>query len=259
MALHYGWRFSFGVIGSIGFVWAIAWSFLYRSPPKSLRERQERVPTGRLLRSRFVWQFTIAKIFFDPVWYFYTFWFPEYLKAGRGFTLREIGTTAWIPFLAADVGNLAGGLAGGWMMRRAKSAQASRRRTIILFMLLMTAGIPAVMDSNNAHLLLLVSIASFGYTAALANMLALPGDAFPPGSVASVWGFASMGAGFGGMVFSLVTGWLVDRWSFTPAFCLFGSIPLIAAILIYFLPAQSDNTVGTTSSSKLSDGGASRA
>jgi len=39
-----------------------------------------------------------------------------------------------------------------------------------------------------------------GYTGGLANMLALPVDVFPKNAVASVWGLASMGAGFGGMV-----------------------------------------------------------
>jgi ACS family hexuronate transporter-like MFS transporter len=46
-----------------------------------------------------------------------------------------------------------------------------------------------------------------GYTGALASMLALPADVFPSGSVGSVYGIASMGSGFGGMIFSLLTGW----------------------------------------------------
>jgi hypothetical protein len=79
-----------------------------------------------------------------------------------------------------------------------------------------------------------------GYSGALANLLTIPGDAFPKGTVASVWGFASMGSGFGGMVFSLVTGWLVDHYSFQPAFVLFGIIPLIAALLVWTLPKEAE-------------------
>jgi len=45
-----------------------------------------------------------------------------------------------------------------------------------------------------------------------------------------------MGSGFGGMVFSLVTGWLVDHYSFKPAFVLFGLTPIIAGALIWWLP-----------------------
>jgi ACS family hexuronate transporter-like MFS transporter len=39
----------------------------------------------------------------------------------------------------------------------------------------------------------LISTATFGYSGALANLLAVPGDVFPKGAVASIWGFASMG------------------------------------------------------------------
>ena len=43
------------------------------------------IPVLKLLSNRFVLAFTFSKIFFDPVWYFYTFWFPEYLKQARHF------------------------------------------------------------------------------------------------------------------------------------------------------------------------------
>ena len=28
--------------------------------------------------------FTVSKIFSDPAWYFYIFWFPQYLKSDAG-------------------------------------------------------------------------------------------------------------------------------------------------------------------------------
>jgi ACS family hexuronate transporter-like MFS transporter len=82
----------------------------------------------------------------------------------------------------------------------------------------------------------LISLATFGYTGALANLLAIPGDAFPNGVVASVWGIASMGSGFGAMVFSLLTGWIVEHYSFRPTFVLFGVLPIVAACVVWFLP-----------------------
>jgi ACS family hexuronate transporter-like MFS transporter len=71
------------------------------------------------------------------------------------------------------------------------------------------------------------SIAMTGYTAGLANMLPMPADVFPPEQVASVYGLASMGSGFGGMLFTLLTGWMVDRYSYVPVFILFGVIPIV--------------------------------
>ncbi len=73
-----------------------------------------------------------------------------------------------------------------------------------------------------------------GYTGALANMLAMPADVFPKNAVASVFGLASMGSGFGGMVFTLITGWVVDHYSYTPVFFIFGLVPLISAAILWF-------------------------
>ena len=44
-----------------------------------------------------------------------------------------------------------------------------------------------------------------------------------------------MGAGFGGMVFSLLTGWVVDHYSYVPVFVRFGILQLISAAMIWLL------------------------
>ncbi len=36
------------------------------------------LPVLELLRMRLMWSFTLSKVFLDPAWYFYIFWFPEY-------------------------------------------------------------------------------------------------------------------------------------------------------------------------------------
>jgi len=100
----------------------------------------------------------------------------------------------------------------------------------------MTSAIPAVLVSNVFVSIGLISTATLGYTGALANMLAMPADRFPKNTVGSIWGIASMGAGFGGMIFSLATGWVVDHYSYVPVFIGFGILPLIAASIVWSLP-----------------------
>ena len=241
IVLHYNWQAVFSVIGALGFVWIAVWLLVYRTPTNlGAPNIAIRGSIRKLLHSKFLWQFTLSKVFFDPVWYFYTFWFPQYLKSGRSFDLKTIGELAWIPFLTAGIGNILGGALARWLLPRSQamglSARQSRKLVIIAFSLLMTAGIPAVFVHSAAASIACVSIATLGYTGALANTLALPADVYPHGWLASVWGFASTGAGFGGMIFSLITGWMVDRWSFTPAFLLFGILPVISAVLIWLLP-----------------------
>ena len=87
---------------------------IYYTPPIARAEAARRpISVWKLLRTRWVRTFTASKIFSDPAWYFYIFWFPQYLKSARGFDIASIGKFAWIPFLTADAGNLLGGALRG--------------------------------------------------------------------------------------------------------------------------------------------------
>src|SRR5262245_36008470 len=110
IVLQFGWPQAFFGVGALGLVWLAAWWALYFTPAHLEKEvAAPPVPALQLLRDRWVIQFTISKVFSDPVWYFYIFWFPQYLKSARGFDLAAIGKYGWIPFLTADAGNLLGG------------------------------------------------------------------------------------------------------------------------------------------------------
>lgn len=234
LLLKFGWQSAFVAVGSLGFAWLLVWIWLYRSPQKPSETHLLPPPSlSELLDSRFVWTFTISKIFLDPVWYFYTFWFPEYLYHGRHFDMASIGRYAWIPFFVAGLGSLGGGLIVKGLLNCKMPLTMARKAAVSLSAVLMTMAIPAVSVQSSAASIALISAAMAGYTAALANMLAMPSDVFPARGVASVYGLASMGSGFGGMIFSLMTGWLVERYSYVPVFWLFGLIPLICISILW--------------------------
>ena len=241
MVLSIGWRLAFVTVGLLGFVWLAAWMILYRKPEAKTKALEtECVPLKALLRSKFLWQFTLSKVFSDPAWYFYIFWVPQYLKVAHGFSLRQIGEVAWIPFFTAAIGNLAGGAVFSTLLRCIKTAARARRIAVLIFSAVMASAAFIGEMRGAGECIALISIATFGYSGALANLLAIPGDAFPKVTVATIWGFASMGAGFGGMVFSLLTGWLVDQYSFRLAFILFGLLPLLAAWIVWTLPKRAE-------------------
>ncbi len=236
LALRYGWRATFVVIGVTGYVWLAIWWFVYRTPPE-VRAEVEKAPaisSWRLFRTRFVSVLTLAKVFLDPVWYFYIFWFPQYLDAVHKFDLKKIGYVAWIPFVTADLGNLVAGWFTGWLLRRGMPSSRARKTSVTVFILLMTAAIPAALVSNVWVAIGFISIATFGYTGYNSNALAFPGDVVPKNMVGSVWGLASMGAGFGGMIFSWLSGRLIDQYGYTPVFIGYGVMPLIALALLLF-------------------------
>jgi MFS transporter, ACS family, hexuronate transporter len=234
LILQIGWQSAFGFVGLAGLLWLVAWFAMYYTPKGVAGVTAEpTVPVATLLRMPFVRAFTISKIFMDPVWYFYIFWFPEYLKSTRHYNLAAIGKYAWIPFAVAGFGNLLGGWLSGALLRRGYSTTVARKSAVTFFAVLMTSAIPAVLATETWASIGLVSIAMLGYTGCLANMLSFPADVFPKSTVASVYGLASMGSGFGGMLFTLITGWVVDRYSYTPVFIGFGILPLICATILW--------------------------
>jgi len=236
IVLRLGWPAAFLLVGSAGFVWLALWLPVYRTPHEAAQETREPPPPAwRLFRQRFVWSLTLSKVFFDPAWYFYIFWFPQYLSSVHHFDLAQIGLYGWIPFFTAGVGNLAGGAFSALLMSRGVSLMSARQANFAVFAGLMTSAIPAVLVSGAPLAVAFVSVATFGYTGCLANMLALPADVYPKNTLASIWGLASMGSGFGGMLFTLVTGWAVARFSYTPVFIGFGLIPLVSAAILLFV------------------------
>lgn len=236
VVLKAGWRAAFLSVGLVGVVWVCLWMLIYRTPSEVVAEvGAPPAPPWTLFRQRFVWSFTIAKMFLDPVWYFFVFWFPEYLKRGRNLDLVSIGKIAWIPYLVAGFGNLIGGYFSGFLLRGGVSLTVARKSAVTVFILCMAGAIPAVLVPDTRFAVALISLAMFGYTAVSANLLAFPADVYPKNVVASIWGLAGMGSGLGGMLFVLLTGWLVDRYSFRPVFIGFGLIPLVALAIIWLV------------------------
>src|SRR5215207_6129409 len=233
LVLQFDWQTAFFCVGVAGYIWLIGWWLVYYTPT-TVRTEMAAKPARpwHLLTTRFLSVLTLSKVFLDPVWYFYIFWFPQYLKSVHGFDLAQIGMTGWIPFVTADLGNLVGGWFTGHLIRRGMPTSRARKTVVTIFALLMTAGIPAALASNVWVAIAFISVATFGYTGYNTNALAFPPDVFPKNMVGSIWGLASMGAGFGGMIFGWLSGWMIDRYGYTPVFIGYGVMPLIALALV---------------------------
>jgi ACS family hexuronate transporter-like MFS transporter len=72
--------------------------------------------------------------------------------------------------------------------------------------------------------------------------LTFPSDLFPPEVVATVTGLSGFGAGIVSTVFTILIGYMVDRFSYVPAFIAAGTLPIAAtaAILILFRTSRKE-------------------
>jgi ACS family hexuronate transporter-like MFS transporter len=249
IVVRWGWQTAFALIGVIGYAWLIGWLLVYRTPARAKNvPRESRVPVARLMRTRFVPFFTLSKVFIDPVWYFYIFWIPKYVTSVFHLSLLDMAKLVWIPYLTGDIGNLAGGALSALLIRRGLPVATARKICLVFFSLCMACAVGAVFAPNVGVALTFVSIATFGYTGCTANMLSLPADIFPKTAIASVYGLASMGAGFGGMLFSWLTGWMIDRHGYVPVLFGYGVLPLIGLSIVLFLcgPLERDGKFAST-------------
>lgn len=246
----YSWRAAFLLTGSLGVLWAVVWWMItakeYSAPAYS-REERGGVPLRQLMGMRAAWAVCLARFFADPVWWFYIFWLPDYLSRVRGLSLQEIGVAAWIPFLFADLGNLVGGAASGRLVLHGWAPVRARVIVMAASAAAMVASIFITAAATTITALALVSLAAFAYSAWAANILTLPSDLFEDRSVASVVGASGSFAGVGGIVSTLLIGFLVDRHRYALVFTWASLSPLAAfAVLSGLLTASLRESRNTT-------------
>lgn len=248
-----GWRFAFLVTGSLGFLLLVWWAWLYQRPEDHpritaaereliLSHRQLQTPSGtrsiswmRMLGVPEVWGLISGRFLSDCVWWFYVYWLPKYLSDVRGFSLGEIAAVSWIPFLAVDLGNMSGGWLSSVLMRRGRSLDASRRFVLRAAALGMLAGAPAYLAQSATICVTFIALASFFYGAWGTMLLTLPTDLFQPSQVGVVSGLSGTGAGLGGLLFTWLTGVVVDHLSYQPIFLTAALLPLLALVAIQVL------------------------
>jgi ACS family hexuronate transporter-like MFS transporter len=187
------------------------------------------------LRDRNVLGIVLARFIADPVWYFYLFWIPEYLRRTRGFSLADIGIYAAIPFIAADLGGILGGYASDRLTRRGLPSWAARRRVLCSVALLAPAGMLTGITDSAGLAVALISLVAMVCQCWFINTAALASDVCSEDNLASVQGLMGTAGSGAGILFTTLVGFLVGRYSYVSVFIVAGSMHLIAALVIWRL------------------------
>jgi MFS transporter, ACS family, hexuronate transporter len=218
-ATYFGWRGAFVATAVLGLSWLLAWQMAFRGadiPGPAARRVQ--VSFAALLSRREVRRLMVARFFFDPVFYFYMFWIPQYLARERGLSIVAIGSLMWIPFLVLGLTNIAAGrvsdlLVGwGWTPRR------SRLTLMLIAALLTPSSWLASMAASPAPAIALMSVLMFAHGIWIANFITLIGDTVAAEEVGTSVGLTGTSGGIAGMISTLVVGPVADHFSFAPIF-----------------------------------------
>jgi ACS family hexuronate transporter-like MFS transporter len=174
-----------------------------------------------------------CRFFIGPVMQFYWYWIPSYLFEARHLSLRQVGFLGWIPFLLGDAGGIAGGWCAGWLQRRGISIYNVRRITMYLSAAVCVTSLTVPFLSNTAEAFLAIGIAVMADNFLSANMFGAVTDLFPGDAVGRATGFTGVAGGLSGLLFPLLTGYLVDRFSYAPVFTMVAFMPLIGTTLLF--------------------------
>lgn len=256
LGLRYSWQTTFIVLAALGYLWLILFWFIYYTPKSGATEvKPKSIPLIRLLKTRFVITFILSKFFIDPVWYFVTFWIGRYLVDVHHWNLKQIGWFAMIPFIIADIGNIAGGYFTQFIIKKGMPIHKARKLAVCLSAAIMGISLllaPFIITTPMSALLIF-GVAGFGYTSYTANSLACPADVVPKSSAASVWGIGCVGTGLGGALFQSLSGITLKTFSangnassaYYYLFFMYGAIAIIGMMIVWFLmgPIKKDQSL----------------
>ena len=247
----FGWRVAFLAPAGLGAIWVLCWRRIYRTPATDERSSPDRVKvvslaTRDLLRDRRTWGLMLCRFLAGPVLQFYWYWMPDYLYHSHGMSLVAIGVFSWLPYVLGIGGSIGGGWAADWLLSHGFSQWATRGLTMLFGSLGSLCGLTVVAAPSAAWAVTIIGVVLFGQTFYSANYLASISDLFPASAIGRVTGLTGISGGLGGIAFPLLTGYLVDHYSYTPAFTIAALLPL-AGMCALFLLAFSHTKYGTAS------------
>lgn len=244
LLLTMSWRGMFVVIGAAGFIVMFVWLKIYRDPdyvankvkavPKEeiKSSHTSQAKWSQLFKYKSTWFMIIGNFgIMFTIWVYLT-WLPSYLETERGFSLKQTGWIAAIPFLAGIIGVLLGGAISDRFIRKGVHAVTARKIPIVGGAILAAASVAPVPFIDNAALsIVLLSIGYFASQLPSGVIWTLAADVAPREQVASLGAIQNFGGFLGAAMAPIVTGFILDATgTFTVVFLLGAGLLLIGAI-----------------------------
>ena len=241
MYAGFGWKTTFIIIGGMGLLWIIPWLIVNKKLPKDhpwiTPEEQLLITEGKvvptetdetpgmsmkeILSYKQSWGVIICRFFMEPIWWLFVGWMPLYLQKTYGFDVKQIGLFAWVPYVGAALGSIAGGWYSGSVIARTQSVDKGRKRAIIIAGVIMFLGLLATIFMGDTPLkfVVIVSFVLFGFQFGIGNIQTLPSDLMDKKSVGSLAGLG----GSIGVISVIIMNFMIPvitKTSYTPAFIL---------------------------------------
>jgi len=260
--LTFDWRLTFAIIALLGFLWVIPWLYINRNTPDKhpwitdeernyILEGQRTANVGNtpdteakplsileLLTYRQTWSIVVARFFIDPVWWMFLNWMPIYLFQVFNYDIKEIGASAWLPYVGAAAGSLLGGYISGNFIKQGRTLTYARKMSVGIGAIITIPGlILTALQSDPWLAIYSMTLALFGVQFALNTIQTLPGDFYAGKSVGTVAGIGGMAAALGVFVSTLIIPHITEV-NFFYFFLMGIGLMIVGVILLYFLAGE---------------------
>jgi ACS family hexuronate transporter-like MFS transporter len=252
IATHLGWRWAFILTGAIGLCWLLFWLPLYRRPelhPKVSKAELDyiysdpadppakKVPWLSLIPHRQTSAFAIGKYLTDPIWWFYLYWIPNFLRDNHGLDLTTIGPPLIVIYLVADIGSIGGGWLSSTFIKRGWTINRSRKTAMLICAVAVTPIIFAANVKNLWAAVALIGLAAAAHQGWSCNLFTTTSDMFPRQAVGSVVGIGGMAGALGGATMAVGTGVILQSTgqNYSIVFMIAGTAYLLALLVIHLL------------------------
>ena len=196
---------------------------------------EETLSIGKILSYKESLGVILSQFFLEPIWWLFVFWMPIYLFEQYGFNVKEIGYYAWIPYVGAAFGSLAGGFYVKKLILT-MGVDKARKRVIfignsIIFVSIMTA---IFFADTPEKFVSIVCITLFGFQFSISNLQIIPSDLLGGKSVGTLAGLA----GGLGAISVIIMNFLVPvitETSNTPAFVILAVLAPLSFFALHFL------------------------
>src|SRR5215469_5320687 len=256
--LALGWRAIFYIFGSLGILWAIAFSVFYRNLPeqhtavnpmelacirgvnpdgsiKPLAVTRLATPWRQILLSPNMWFISLGYFCFFFGTNFYLTWYPTYLREHLKISVRSLGMWALGPLLAGMAGDVIGGSLSDMIYKSTGKARLARRVVAAPgFILAAVFVVPAALTPNQFISIACLAASFFFLEWVIGPAWAVPMDVGGQFS-GTVTGVMNMVGALGGASTAVVYGSLFNRGLWVAPFVVSAGVMLLGALIWTFL------------------------
>ena len=197
------------------------------------------------MRFKQTWAFFFGKFLTDPIWWFYLFWLPAFLKAQYNVTGTDVALPVALVYTMAAVGSIFGGWLPMYFIKNGWTVFRSRKTSMLIFAFCVVPVIFAQwLGAINMWLaVIIIGVAASAHQAWSANIFTTVSDMFPKKAVGSVTGIGGMAGAVGGILIARLAGKLFDHYKalgqletgYYIMFFICGSAYLIAWLIMHLL------------------------